>query len=75
MMYKAFAKLMVDYADLVRLSGLEGPSAGIICELVKPDDPMGGMARRDDCFQFARRWGCKMISIEQLAAWRKLKGV
>ncbi|KAK4700973.1 hypothetical protein P7C70_g5266, partial [Phenoliferia sp. Uapishka_3] len=55
--------------DLCKLSGLS--PAGIICELVNPDDPMGGMARRDDCFAFARTWGIKMISIEQLEEYRK----
>ena len=59
--------------DLCRLSGLA--PAGIICELVKPDDPMGSMARQADCFAFARSWGLKMISIEQLEAYRKAKGL
>lgn len=36
---------------------------------------MGGMARRDDCFAFARTWGIKMISIEQLEDYRKAKGL
>ena len=58
-------------ADLVRLSGLEGPSVGVICELLKPDDPTGSMARRDDCFAFAKAHNLKMISIEQLAAYRQ----
>ncbi|CAD6563656.1 MAG: hypothetical protein CYPHOPRED_000009 [Cyphobasidiales sp. Tagirdzhanova-0007] len=57
--------------DLVRLSGLQGAPVGVICELLKQDDPMGSMARRDDCFAFARQWGCKMISIEQLAEHRR----
>lgn len=60
-----------DPTDLVRLSGLEGPSVGVICELLKPDDPMGAMARRDDCFAFAKQWNLKMISIEQLAEYRQ----
>ncbi|BGP12850.1 hypothetical protein JCM10213_005223 [Rhodosporidiobolus nylandii] len=59
--------------DLCRLAGF--PEAGIICELVKPDDPNGDMARRDDCFAFARQWGLKMISIEQLEQYRKEKGL
>lgn len=46
----------------------------MICELVKPDDPQGAMAQRDDCFAFARQWGLKMISIEQLADYRASKG-
>lgn len=59
-------------ADLCRLAGL--PPAGVICELVKPDDPEGSMAKRDDCFAFAREWGLKMISIEQLVEYRTQKG-
>lgn len=50
--------------DLCRLTGL--PPAGLLCELVKPDDEDGSMARRDDCKAFAQQWGLKMISIEQL---------
>ncbi|KAI5452488.1 3,4-dihydroxy 2-butanone 4-phosphate synthase [Naganishia albida] len=50
--------------DLCRLTGL--PPAGLLCELVKPDDEEGSMARRDDCKAFAQQWGLKMISIEQL---------
>ena len=46
----------------------------MICELVKPDDPEGSMAKRDDCFAFAREWGLKMISIEQLVEYRTQKG-
>jgi len=57
--------------DLVRLAGVEGPSVGVICELLKPDDPSGSMARRDDCFAFAKQWNLKMISIEQLAEYRQ----
>lgn len=62
-----------DAADLCTLAGL--PAAGVICELVKPDDPMGGMARRDDCYAFARTWDLKMISIEQLEEYRRTKGL
>lgn len=61
------------FPDLCKLAGL--PPAGIICELVKPDDPLGGMARRDDCFAFARDWGLKMISIEQLEEYRRTNGL
>ncbi|PLW29516.1 hypothetical protein PCANC_11105 [Puccinia coronata f. sp. avenae] len=53
--------------DLCKLAGL--PLAGIICELVKPDCPLGSMARRDDCAQFARQWKLKMISIEDLVQY------
>lgn len=60
-------------ADLCRLSGLR--PAGVICELVKPDDPNGDMARRDDCFQFARTHGLRMISIEQIEQYRRENGL
>ncbi|KAF8524211.1 3,4-dihydroxy-2-butanone 4-phosphate synthase [Gautieria morchelliformis] len=53
--------------DLCILTSL--PPAGILCELVN-DNPQGSMARRDDCRQFADRWGIKMISIEQLVMYR-----
>jgi 3,4-dihydroxy-2-butanone 4-phosphate synthase len=33
------------------------------------------MARRDDCFAFAKEWGLKMISIEQLEEYRREKGL
>jgi len=59
--------------DLCKLAGL--PPAGIICELVKPDDEDGEMARRDDCFAFARKYGLKMISIEQIEEYRREKGL
>ncbi|KAK4058096.1 3,4-dihydroxy 2-butanone 4-phosphate synthase [Microbotryomycetes sp. JL221] len=49
--------------------------SGIICELVKPDDPTGSMARRDDCFKFAKEWGLPMISIEQLEQHRRTNGL
>jgi len=54
--------------DLCRLTGL--PQAALLCELVN-DDELGSMARRDDCWAFARRWGLKMISIEQLVQYRQ----
>lgn len=59
--------------DLCRLAGLQ--PAGVICELVKPDDPNGDMARRDDCFKFARQHGLKMISIEQIEQYRQEIGL
>ncbi|KWU45463.1 3,4-dihydroxy-2-butanone 4-phosphate synthase [Rhodotorula sp. JG-1b] len=59
--------------DLCRLAGLQ--PAGVICELVKADDPNGDMARRDDCFKFAKQWGVKMISIEQIEQYRREKGL
>jgi len=47
--------------------------AGVLCELVKPDSPQGDMARRDDCYQFSRHYGLKMISIEDLESFIKRK--
>ncbi|RKP05335.1 3,4-dihydroxy-2-butanone 4-phosphate synthase [Thamnocephalis sphaerospora] len=52
--------------DLCELAGKR--PAGVLCEIVNDD---GTMARRDDCFAFARRWGLKMISIADLAAYRQ----
>ncbi|KAG6837362.1 hypothetical protein H0H93_010964 [Arthromyces matolae] len=54
--------------DLCRIAGL--PPAGVLCEIVN-DDPKGTMARRDDCREFADKWGLKMISVEMLAEWRR----
>jgi len=45
------------------------PLGGVLCELVN-DDPLGTMARRDDCRAFADRWGLKMISVEMLVQYR-----
>lgn len=41
----------------------------MLCELVHPTSPQGDMARRDDCWRFARAWGLKCISIEDLQAY------
>lgn len=27
------------------------------------------MARRDDCWRFAKEWGLKIVSVEDLAKW------
>ncbi|KAJ9126431.1 hypothetical protein QFC24_002174 [Naganishia onofrii] len=55
--------------DMCKLTGL--PPAGLLCELVKPDDEEGSMARRDDCKAFAEQWGLKMVSIEQIKEYRR----
>jgi 3,4-dihydroxy 2-butanone 4-phosphate synthase len=55
------------FVDLCKLTNL--PAAGLLCEIVKPDDPLGSMARRDDCKAFAQQWGFKMISIDQLQVY------
>lgn len=59
--------------DLCRLTG-QAPVAAI-CELVNPNDPLGGMARRDDCRRFADQFGLKMISIEQMQQYRRERNV
>ncbi|EIW71764.1 hypothetical protein TREMEDRAFT_60678 [Tremella mesenterica DSM 1558] len=53
--------------DLCYLAGL--PPAGLLCELVHPTDPSGSMARRDDCWRFAKMWGIKIVSIESLVEY------
>ncbi|OWT39226.1 3,4-dihydroxy-2-butanone-4-phosphate synthase [Cryptococcus neoformans Bt1] len=53
--------------DLCYLAGL--PPAGLLCELVNPYDTAGSMARRDDCWRFAKEWGLKIISVEGLAEY------
>ncbi|WVQ66560.1 3,4-dihydroxy-2-butanone-4-phosphate synthase [Kwoniella botswanensis] len=53
--------------DLCYLSNL--PPAGLLCELVHPTKEDGSMARRDDCWRFAREWGLKIISVEDLAEY------
>lgn len=52
--------------DLARMAGLE--PAGVICEIMNED---GTMARMDDLEVFSREHGLKMITIEDLIAYRK----
>jgi len=58
--------------DLCYLASL--PPAGLLCELVNPSDPAGSMARRDDCYRFARQWGLKVISVADLAEYVEAHG-
>lgn len=51
--------------DLARLAGFV-PSAAI-CEIMNED---GLMARRDDLFKFAKKFGLKFITVEQLIKYR-----
>jgi len=51
--------------DLARLAGLQ--PAGAICEIMKDD---GTMARFSDLRKFAKKWKLKLISIEDLIAFR-----
>ncbi|KAJ2034457.1 hypothetical protein IW146_005972 [Coemansia sp. RSA 922] len=53
--------------DLTRLAGLN--PAGALCELVNDD---GTMKRRNDCIAFAREHGLKLVTISDLAAYRRL---
>ncbi|KAI8580585.1 hypothetical protein K450DRAFT_236334 [Umbelopsis ramanniana AG] len=55
--------------DLCRLAGL-APVA-VIGELLKEDDAMGDVARRDDCALFAKKHGLKMITIADLIKYRQ----
>ncbi|KAI8967094.1 3,4-dihydroxy-2-butanone 4-phosphate synthase [Mycotypha africana] len=58
--------------DLCQLAGV-APVA-VIGEVVKENDEKGEMARRDDCFAFARKHGIKMITIKDLIRYRRLRG-
>lgn len=51
--------------DLARLSGLI-PS-GVICEIMKED---GTMARRDDLFEFGKKYDLKIITVADLIEYR-----
>ena len=51
--------------EFCRLAGKEQVAA--ICEIVKDED--GLMARRDDCVDFARQWGLKVCTIEDLVEY------
>ncbi|SAL97643.1 hypothetical protein [Absidia glauca] len=55
--------------DLCQLANL--PPVACIGELVKEDDLSGSMARRDDCFVFAKKHGIKMITIKDLIAYKR----
>lgn len=58
--------------DLARMAGLR--PAGVLCEVVSEIDPTD-MARGPELRDFADKHGLKMISIEQLIAWRRLNEV
>ncbi|KAK6357370.1 hypothetical protein TWF718_001683 [Orbilia javanica] len=55
--------------ELCRLAGKE--EVGVICEIVREED--GLMARRDDCIAFARRWGFKVCTIEDMVDYVEAK--
>lgn len=52
--------------DLARLAGLK--PAGVICEITKDD---GTMARLPDLMEFKKKHDLKLISIEELVAYRR----
>lgn len=54
--------------DLARLAGLR--PAGVICEIMKDD---GNMARMSDLVPFSLQHGLKIISVNQLIAYRMQK--
>ncbi len=53
--------------DLCRLAGLQ--PVGVLCEIMNPD---GTMARRPQLEEVARRHGFPIITVEQLAQYRRL---
>ncbi|KAF9958487.1 hypothetical protein BGZ65_001410 [Modicella reniformis] len=53
--------------DMCKLAGLQ--PVAVICELVNDHD--GSMARRDDCYKFAKVHGIKLITIADLTKYRK----
>ncbi|PWZ01251.1 putative RIB3-3,4-dihydroxy-2-butanone 4-phosphate synthase [Testicularia cyperi] len=55
--------------DLCKLAGL--PPAGLLCELVDPDDSDGGIASRDACLKFAKQHSLKITTIELLKKYRE----
>ncbi|WP_431831094.1 bifunctional 3,4-dihydroxy-2-butanone-4-phosphate synthase/GTP cyclohydrolase II [Corynebacterium mastitidis] len=58
--------------DLARAAGLR--PAGVLCEVVSEDDPTD-MARAPELRRFADAHGLRMISIDQLIAWRRRNDV
>ncbi|EPQ25816.1 uncharacterized protein PFL1_06683 [Pseudozyma flocculosa PF-1] len=55
--------------DLCKAAKL--PPAGLLCELVDPDDPLGGIASRDACLKFAKEHNLKITTIELLKKYRE----
>lgn len=55
--------------DLARAAGLR--PAGVLCEVVSEEDPTG-MARLPELRRFCDHHGLALISIEQLAEWRRI---
>lgn len=68
--------------ELARLAG-KAPAAAVICELVDDGEPVEGQAlcrapgmlRGEACIAFARRWGLRVCTIEDLVAYvEKMEG-
>ncbi|KAN0062379.1 3,4-dihydroxy 2-butanone 4-phosphate synthase [Thecaphora frezii] len=55
--------------DLCKAAKL--PPAGLLCELVDPDDPLGGIASRDACLKFAKQHNLRITTIELLKKYRE----
>jgi len=55
--------------DLARAAGLR--PVGVLCEVVSTEDPTG-MARLPELRRFCDEHGLSLISIEQLAEWRRV---
>ncbi|MBU3679850.1 MAG: bifunctional 3,4-dihydroxy-2-butanone-4-phosphate synthase/GTP cyclohydrolase II [Candidatus Kapabacteria bacterium] len=55
-------------ADLMTLSGLK--PVGVLCEILKDD---GSMARVPDLLEMSKRHGLRMISVQDLIAYRRAK--
>ena len=54
--------------DLMNLAGLG--CAGVMCEIMKEN---GSMARLPDCMRFAKTHGLKIISVENLIQFRRMR--
>ncbi len=52
--------------DLLRIAGLK--EAGLCCEIMRDD---GTMMRTSELLAHAGKWGVKVVSIAQIAHWRK----
>ncbi len=52
--------------DLLRVAGLK--EAGLCCEIMRED---GTMMRTSELLEHAQEWGVKVVSIAQIAHWRK----
>ncbi|KAF9113382.1 hypothetical protein BGX27_001658 [Mortierella sp. AM989] len=57
--------------DLCKLANLQ--PVAVICELVNDRD--GSMARRDDCYKFAKEHGIKLVTIADIIKYREEHGL